>query len=416
MSVKMSVKKDGTAKKIGIAALILLLIACLSIDIWYLCVSILGKDKIVSHTFEVGLQKLEDGDTKYFIEVNSMADIFEVKFNYLLDENRENFFSQGLQFVADKSGKINFYFNEETNEKYQQTTDVQGFLMWQQGTYNRYVYGVKGDNTYNYMSSDDYDHVQFSTNEISNNSRFKITIGEDIYLMAFKGYAIGYKNLAGSYSAKNTWGSVMDWTVNQYYSSDVFYFCQLLYNALKPEQNGAAGSRVFEFGDLFDYYQYNTKTGVYDEKVNLDKAESIEKDIRSYYSISINKTDKKIENAKESLFNCVAGNQNFNIGDYSSDDYLIGRSVITAGNKAFDLVKVTDNNYALKLKETFIKKYEKVTDIIFLRVEIDLDYYKNKGITFVGFTDDSGLNIFKNKEAYTLETRDGHVVKSVVGL
>lgn len=258
----------SVGKKIGISVLILLLIGCLGIDIWYLCVSILGKDKVVANTFEIGLQKLEDGSTKYFVEVNSMADIFEVKFNYLLDENRESFFSQGLQFIADKNGNINFHFAEEQSEEKQTITDVHGFWLWKEGTYNRFVYGVKGDSTYNYMSSDNYENVQSSTNELSVDTRFKITLDDDVYLMAFKGYDIGFKYLAGSYKAQNTWGSTMDWKVNQYYSSDVFYFCKLLYDSLKSVPNGTSSPHVFEFGDLFDYYEYNADSGKYDEKVN----------------------------------------------------------------------------------------------------------------------------------------------------
>ena len=405
-------------KKLGIATLILLLIGCLGIDIWYLWVSSMGKDKVVANTFEVGLQELKDGSTKYFVEVNSMADIFEVKFNYLLDENRDSFFSQGLQFVADKNGNINFYFNEESDESKQTVTNVHGWLAWEEGTYNRFVYGVKGDNTYNYMSGDNYESVQLSTNELSSEkNRFKITLGNDIYMMSFKGYDIGFTNLAGSYRARNTWGSLMNWTVNQYYSSDVYYFCKLLYHALQSEQNGVASARIFEFGDLFNYYAYNEESGKYDEKVDLDKAHSISEDLRSYYSIFVKKSDTKIQKASESLFHCVAGNSSYNVSrDYSGDDFFIGRDVITAGNKAFDLVKVVDNNYTLKLKDSFIADYEDIADVIFLRVEIDLDFYKNKGINFVGFTADSQLDLFKYKEIYTLETKNGDVVKSVVTL
>ena len=389
-------------KKFGIAILILLLIACLGIDIWYLYISLYGNERVVANTFEVGLQKLNDGSTKYFVEVNSMADLFEIKFNYLLDENKESFFSQGLQFVADDSGNINFYFNEEMDEKYQQVINQHGWWLWSEGTYNRFVYGVKGDTTYNYMSSDDYESVQLSTNEISNNSRFKITLGEDTYLMAFKGYNIGYTHFADNYSSQNTWGSLMYWNVNRYYSSDVYYFAKLIYDSLKSVENGTSSPHVFEFGDLFNYYEYDESTGVYDKLVNLDKAHSITKDVRSYYSI---------------LFKCVAGNSNFKVdGDYSTDDYFVGRDVKVLNINHFAFVEVSENNYALKLRGDFIEKYEKYFDKMFFRIEIDLDYFAKKNYNFTGFTSDSGLEKMKYKEIYTLKTQDGEKVKSVVTL
>ena len=374
-------------KKFGIAIAVLLLIVCLGINVWYLGISFLGNEKIVANTFEVGLQKLEDGDTDYFVEVNYMADMFEVKFNYLLDENKTAFFSQGLQFMADNTGTIQFPFVMDDNRSHWLTTDIRGWAAFTEGTYSIYLDGYLGQNTYNYMSGDNYESVQNSTNPFNQNSRFKITLGEDTYLMAFKGHDIGYGTTINNYAYTTYWkdtsASLMDWKHDFYYSSDVYYFCYLLYNALSTVENGTKSPHIFEFGDLFDYYEYDEGSATYNEKVNLDKAKSISKDIRSYYSIMVNKSANKVQKATDSLFNCVGGNANFNLsGDYASDDYYIGRTVITAGNKAFDLVKVADNNYALKLRDDFVAKYIDIADVIFLRVEIDLDYYKKQNLVF----------------------------------
>ena len=97
-------------KKILIISLTILLLICAFINIWYLYIRMFGVQKVVSSTFEVGLQSLkneENPDTKYFIEINYLSnqaqngdEVFEIKFNYMLDENQSAFYSQGLQFVA----------------------------------------------------------------------------------------------------------------------------------------------------------------------------------------------------------------------------------------------------------------------------------------------------------------------------
>ena len=62
------------AKKIIFCILSILLIVCIGINVWYLYVYLYGADKVISNTFEVGLQKLKDGsDTKYFVEINYLS-------------------------------------------------------------------------------------------------------------------------------------------------------------------------------------------------------------------------------------------------------------------------------------------------------------------------------------------------------
>ena len=78
---------------------------------WYAYIYFFGVEKIISQTFKVGDQVVmkEDGttDTKTFIELNLYDNVFEIKFNYMLDETKTAFYSQGLQYVL-KDGKSDF--------------------------------------------------------------------------------------------------------------------------------------------------------------------------------------------------------------------------------------------------------------------------------------------------------------------
>ena len=82
----------------------------------------------------------------------------------------------------------------------------------------------------------------------------------------------------------------------------------------------------------------------------------------------------------------------------------------------FDFVQISENNYAFKLKQSFIDylNLPQNKNKIVLKIEINLDDLNNLGYIFVGFTEDSGLSNFEILECYTLETIDNELIKTVV--
>ena len=171
-----------------ISIMIVLLLICVSIDVWYLYIRTYGDEKIVSPTFEIGLQETKDGNTKYFMEVNSFDDVFEIKFNYMLDENQTAFYSQGIQFVGKD---LDFQLTTDT---FQMTDKRQtgGSGWWKDYTYDQYEkYVLVNGNTNYYMSGDDYNSSLIVNNEIPQDRFFKIQLGsddvKDVYIMTLKG-------------------------------------------------------------------------------------------------------------------------------------------------------------------------------------------------------------------------------------
>ena len=403
-----------------ISIMIVLLLICVSIDVWYLYIRTYGDEKIVSPTFEIGLQETKDGNTKYFMEVNSFDDVFEIKFNYMLDENQTAFYSQGIQFVGKD---LDFQLTTDT---FQMTDKRQtgGSGWWKDYTYDQYEkYVLVNGNTNYYMSGDDYNSSLIVNNEIPQDRFFKIQLGsddvKDVYIMTLKGSDTP-KN-ESTYIGYNTWQDGMfdrtDHLVNYYLYYDIDLICKLLYDAVSGLPNGYNKATVFEFGDYFNYYEFNEETQQYDRPVDLDKAESVATKIHSYYSIKITKHEGKITKASESLFNCVDGNCNYNIaGDYSSDDYFIGKTLINCDLYDFDLVQVNDNNYALKLKQEFFDEYIAKNSEIYLDIVIDLDVFEEEDFIFKGFTLDSGLDNFTIYRCRTCETINGEVVYTGVDL
>lgn len=401
------------AKKILIFILSILLVGCVGINVWYLYIYLYGGDKVVSSTFEVGLQTLADGsDTKYFIEVNYLSnedgngvELFEIKFNYMFDENQTAFFSQGLQYVDDSS---NMYFREYTMvSKHHSHTNFWG---WEKAYWDykkQVLYNPSSTMKYNYMSSDDYKNTANSTNPINNDTAFKLQLGEDLYLMKFKG-EIETSN--GFEEIGNGW-FYTDFA-RQFTIYDADRFAGLLFSGVQALKNGTSSAMVWEFGNLFDYYQYNETTGVYDEKVNIDKANLIIEDTKSYYSILVNKSSRGAERVEDSIFNCIRGNSGYTSSDnVEMSDYFLGRTVINVDN--LDLVKVNiiDDKFALKLSNRFIEGYGFCSDKISLNILVDLDKFDGE---FLGFTKDSGLDYFVVYKCQSVKTIDGEQVYSGV--
>ena len=402
----------------GISLISLFLIFSIAVISWFTYIKLEGAEVIVSDTYYVGLQALPDGsDTEYFIEVNYLSNetnngvaLFEVKFNYLMDENQTAFFSQGLQYTAED--EIVFGTISRNAKDYYHTN----FLGWETIKWNYIVYRspILNTNRYNYMSADDYTTTLESTNPIDNDSLFKIQIGKDIYGMKFKGLVSetdDYKEFDAGL-----------WTTQSYkYSTDynVDYFVASLFDSIQSLENGTSKACVFEFGDLFDYYEYDQETKKYKEtKVELDKAVLISRDIKSYYSILVNKDKAGATKVTDSLFNCVDGTANFNVSNANSQDYFYGRTTVHADidkdASEFSIVELTDTKVALKLNDSFNKAYLPYAEKLELVVLINLDILTSQGLEFMGFTADCGLGKYNVVSCKTVQTIDGELVYSGV--
>lgn len=412
-------------KILGIVLSALVMVVCLGVDVWYYYVWKFAPDKIVSNTYEVGMQTTTNDDSKYFIEINYYSnknknglETFEIKYNYMLDENQENFFSQGLQYVANSvNDSINFEYRKDASQ-------TSGLYMdstpgWYTGGDNYAWFGSYrvNDNAtmYNYASGDDYKTPIISTNPISLNTRFKIQLGNDLFLMSFKNKdtKISANNFEyqepGAYHFYLVYGRK---DYNWYYSYyDYHYFSKLMYQAVQSVTPGIDRAVVFEFGDLFDYYQYD---GASYSDTKLKNADSVIQEMKSYYSIKINVSENGMQKSSESIFNMLHGSTTYNLtNDYSSDDYFIGRTIINCNIYDFNYVLVVDNKYEIKLKNQFVEFYQNYS-LIYLSIELDLDKLKQENITYVGLTKDNNLNMFNILEFYTLETINGQVVRTEV--
>ncbi len=397
-------------KKVKIPLIILgaiLFVVCLVVDCTYIYIKYFSGNKVVvSPTFELGLQTLSDGVTKApFVEIkyhsntkHNGIELFDVKYNYLLDENKTSFYSQGLQYYGDETsdgGQGNSLIGGDFNKFVTVGDYEKHYKKKSSGTSNYYYHNwfckYMPQNVFNYQSSDDYVTVPKSTNPISDDTCFKIDISGSTYLMRFKSkYKIASdknlieNNVKGHY--KNYWLWVNFHYYDYYAYMNYTYFNRLLFNAVRDLPSGTNQYVVFEFGDLFDYYVFNEDTSKYelvvkqtyfdeakqiDENAKVDSTgllDKIYKEVKSYFVIKVSVTEDGAQRASDSLFNCILGTQNYVLPGLTSDDsvyqdYFVGNSLITLTIDDFEDT-FTEMGILLSLTETTRNKYYPYRDKI----------------------------------------------------
>lgn len=409
-----------------ISTITLLTLLCLTICGWYIYVAFFAKQKATSTTFKVGELTLADGTSENLIEIqyfankdNSGLEAFEIKYNYFLDEKRESFYSQGLQYVANNPYS-NIKFQQVHNDLTKVKTGKSGVLFLGTRYYECQNSIVLHDSAqrFNYQEVAEGNFIK-STNPIGLDSFFKIQIGETLALMKFKGLdtqkdtstSLGKSLFKNDFPAK-------DDSHDMYLIYDQEYFSKLLYESVKSAELGANYEAIFEFGDLFWYYKATEEDNTVYERINepvavgngeyLDPGK-IKDFIKSYYSIRIKTFEYGLQKSQDSMFNSVLGNTNYNsTGKYQSDDYFVGKTVINCNIYSFDFENDGLNNLTLKLNDNFISAHEKYKKSIVLSIEIDVDMLDNLGYELKGFNTKSfdGFVILK-----CCSVSNGEVVK-----
>ena len=111
-------------KKVGILIAIILAILCSATCFLWAYIQVFGDVKYIDNTFYVDEITLADEsdktnviEVKYFANDNNNGlEMFEINFNQFMDEDRNAFYSQGMQFVANtEADNIDFKFSQDEN-------------------------------------------------------------------------------------------------------------------------------------------------------------------------------------------------------------------------------------------------------------------------------------------------------------
>lgn len=437
-------------KIIGITILSLVLTVCIGVDAWWAYVYFNAPKKVTVTTHNIDLQTLSTGEQKPLIEVQLFRNkdgkglpVYEIRYNTVTDESRSAFYSYGAQYVGNDlihgwTGEIKYSAKDENFDGFQQAIGAQGgevlsvSARYGKASRRQYYYlglrqNFKNADTYFYKSGSDFYNAFGATKLMEDNEVITATIktgntGDstkdyDIIGMRFKAfnnweYKCPYdweaernnpnnyiKNVEDYTYLGMTTSKLHDWWFNKevacihYYGAyDSNYLATYLYDEIKNLPAGTDSYDITKLVSCFDYSNYIN--GSYNFDVPLDNSKIEELD-RTYLSLKVSIHDEGLTKAEDSLFKTVKNMPDFNLtGDYTEDSYFIGRTNVNLDETSFTFVNISDNNYALKLKQSFVDYYSKYYDLIVLNININLESLQAKNINVVGFTEDSGLDNF----------------------
>ena len=384
--------------------------ASLLLDAIYITLLLSGEEKHISNTYNVGLQQDTSGNTNYFCEVNYFSnakkngyEMLEVKFNYFTDENQDTFFAQGMQFVG-KNNTSNItreYVRDNSSLIESRNLLNMAVPLLNAGNSSLSYSGSMMLTNCNISNYSYFNNVAtYSTNPLVLNNGFKVQLGEDLFIMKFKGDIRNEDTLV--YSKTQT-APLYQKTSSYYFAYDVHFFITLLENSIQTIKPGSSSAILFEFGDLFDYYKYNTETKSY-ELTNLEETALVKTQMKSYYTIKASVNENGARRYSDSIFNCINGNSNWVYAESPSEDYFFTRSLIQCNELDFELIDTeTNGEFKLRFNENFTKQYWEYRNDIVLDIDINLQYFKKLGATIVGFTD----NCFENFKVYESNIKVG---------
>ena len=409
-------EETSLTKKIIITLYVLLIAICIGIDLWYYLIVMYAPEKTVIDTYNVSDLTLSSGEKekimkiKYFSNKNHNGlEMFEIQLNAFTDENKDSYYSNGLQFVTntvDEKLDWEYQADSSTQARYRETGNwFSGYNAYYE-TYGSYKPNEISASTYNYGAIKDNPFGQ-STNPITEKSVFRIEIDGEIYGMRFRGTEIGREKKYGT-TQKHI--PFYGWSANgaqgyfEYYeSASVYNFSYLLYNYVQSIPGGTAQNIEFQFGDWFDYLKFDGSS----YKPSTDREEYAKKVttfVVNNYSIQVEVSDDGARLASDSLFGVIHGDGNYRGDDDVYEDYLYGENLIKVDIWDFDLIQVADEYVDLKLKKSFVNAYSQFAQQSKLVVEIDLDKLEAQGYKFHSIDKDS-LKPFTVSEIYT--TRSG---------
>lgn len=344
-----------------------------------MCVGIrrFGKERTVSITTELGLQEVE-GVVKPIFELSYWPNAFEIKINYLFDENVDRYYYQAVQF--DSGTNTENMFGSTTA-----TTDMSGFwssLAHMKITSEHVTYAYVRDSVSvnEYISDDDWITSAVSTNKINDSSMIKVKSGEEIFSIEMKGrvYSTTETGRTGPYKVVEDYYMLYDWD----------YFYSLLYNSIKNIKGGTSQYLTLEFGDIFTIKQYKGN-GIYETiGPNSTFSNFYTKDSKTYITFKINTFSEPLNSSADSSIGWYKNSQTYNVGA-DENGYFMGRDIINVSLKDFNLLLNSDlNSVTLKLSDDFINYYSKYSDKIYLDILIAQDEITSAGYTLAGISNE----------------------------
>lgn len=418
--------EKSLGQKIFYTCIALVMLIALVPVLWYGYIAIFGGEKFTSSTFHLNQLKDVEGNVenilkiKYYSNANKNGlECFDLKFSYFTDENQEQIYYQGMQYIANsKTDKIQWYtpeniignngllYQAELADAYDsyEIKENKGFLGITTSTYFAgYVSPFVNSKTtgrYAYQSLSDSFDTLISTNPLDEESYLTLQAGEELIYLKFKSH--GYAHEKGKYldEYKPIGECKLDYffsrgNIKYYENFGIDYLSYQIYNAIQTLPAGTKGQRIIELSDVFKYYKCDADKSVGTEISSKDH-DLIKNYMKTYFAFEVEVSADGLQEADDSMFKSAHGSPSYKLDGATGEhgDYFTGRPIIELNHTHFDKVLIKGNNYAFKLREDILNAYLPYRKQIALKVVIDQNELSQEGITYIGFTADSGLENF----------------------
>lgn len=370
------------AKKIANSVLIFLTAVATAMSCLLLYFNTLGKDKMpsaISSTYATTVTDPLTGEEKPVLEANYYSnkngtgfEVVEFRVNAYSGVAKQGIYARGFQMVWDKDGHIVQYTNPTTKEK---------------------------SNVWYY---DSFDNTSFETGHIYKyGDKMVIDIDGDTYGVALDGQYTVQKSHTDGWKIFRTVGLMglnllfegtnFRTTETKTYNYTFEDLLLKIKQIIKSCSNGTGDGVIslIDLGDFLHIYEYDTESGQFKgEPIGGNTSNSL---INSYFTMATHFDSRGLVWYKQSIFNSVAGDSNYNISGLSDNvDYWKATTTFELSEQQFEArYSQVDNGFYYVLPTSLIneiKDYEDVEINITFNVSnldvnvLGFDYYALNGI------------------------------------
>ena len=370
------------AKKISNGVLIFVTAVAVLLSCLLLYFNTLGKDKLptaITSTYATTVTDPLTGEEKPVLEANYYLnkngtgyEVVEFRVNAYSGVAKQGIYARGFQMVWDKDGNIVQYTNPTTKEKsnvwYYDSFDNTSFE-----TGHTYKFGDK-------MVID----IDGDTYGVALDGQYSVTTKKFSFLKAvghtFAGLFTGYDYGKKAYNFETT-------TYNYTFEDLLLKVKQIIKSCSNGTGDGVIS--LIDLGDFLHIYEYDTESGQFKgEPVGGNTSNSL---INSYFTMATHFDNRGMAWYKQSIFNSVAGDSNYNITGLTDNvDYWKATTTFELSEQQFEArYSQVDNGFYYVLPTALIneiKEYEDVEINITFNVSnldvnvLGFDYYALNGI------------------------------------
>lgn len=317
---------------------------------WFMYYQVVLKDSVnVIHTNFVDSGTYAEDDT-YFMELNIFGDCVEWKFNYYIDTNMPAKNEDGTfdrKYVM--STGVQLYNLEDIGEIWKNNHFFTNYLQYKTNLHNCTYYTTPDGLSYGYKSSPE--------TCLANQDKWIWDVGGKLYLIR---------------SVGDVWLDQFLWK-NFYIDYDVNLLIYQNIASFRSLKNGTTIT-MFDFSPYFTLSEYDETTGRFKDEI-VDTNVLTE---WTYVNVKVNKTDRNIVDAKQSIFGAYKGDTEWNAyGNGEKDKYWQSYTIKTLTENDF---MPTEIGGQLTLKSSAKDFYEKFDDTKYV-IDINLDAFEGLDLT-----------------------------------